>query len=523
MNRRNTKIDIIKLIDNKNNFINKNAGIISNLFSQELYTSYVLSRKKKNIAPDYDKIINKIKKSKSIEKYIIKDITKNIPINLLQYFSEYEFQRFANQLVKSFYKNNDKLKMLKIYSILKNNSIIRNKSFCPKFTDNSNYSNTISNQNDLNTIKYDEERNLLKKRIRHHIRNKNKNKYIIENISRKNSANIYNHLTIKNHKHDEINGDNIDDDYENKNKNLTFSTKKYKCRNLILKSFNKYVSEDDKNTKKNSVNKDIENFYFNTENNNFKTIYDYNHCKRPENKYKLLLRLNSDEKSKKKIYSSIRTNNIKQNKKLRFPKGNKVKTELLLSTSSPKEILIKSKTSNILCNLKELKKEIKDIIKSNSTGKNLNTNTLYFTGYNKKEKYKDLKFFKNEYKNNKRYAFYIKNEKLIERKKNNTFNGLRNSFNTSERTRANLNEKNFIKTLNHLCDKEKQLERKIDSIYKQNYWLRIKKNKSIEKNNKTRIDKMNKKTIIFNSLLSKMNQISKNNHIKYSLTSEKTI
>ena len=126
-------------------------------------------------------------------------------------------------------------------------------------------------------------------------------------------------------------------------------------------------------------------------------------------------------------------------------------------------------------------------------------------------------------KKNKRYQFYMKNKKFIETKKNNTFNGLRYSFNTSEKTRANLNEKNFIKTLNHLCNKEKQLERKIDNIYKQNYWLRISKNKKMEKNNKNRIDKMNEKSILFNSLLSRMNQISKNNHIKYSLTSEKTI
>ena len=41
----------------------------------------------------------------------------------------------------------------------------------------------------------------------------------------------------------------------------------------------------------------------------------------------------------------------------------------------------------------------------------------------------------------------------------------------------------------------------------------------MEKNNKNRIDKMNKKTIIFNSILSRMNQLSKNNHFKYSLTS----
>ncbi len=526
MHRRNKRIDIIKLIDKKNNFINKNAGIISNLFSKELYTSYVLSHKKKSIIPDYNKIIKNLQKSKSIEKYIIKDVTKNIPNNFLQYFSEYEFQRFANQLVKSFYKNNDKVRMLKIYSILKNNSTSRNKSSYPKITYTSNYSKTINNENNFNNIKYEEEKNLLKNRINHHINNKNKNRYLIGNTSRKNSANIYSHLTIKSHKTDEINEDNIDDDdYENikKSKKLTLSTKKYKYRNFILKSNNQYDSEDDKNFGKNSINKDIENLYFNTENNNFNTIYDYNHSKKPEIKNKLLLRLDSDEKPKKKIYSSIRTNSFKQKKKIIIPKANKVKTELLLNSFSPKELLITNKTSNILCNLKEIKKEIKDTIKSNSTGKSMNTNILYFTGYNKKEKYKDLKFFKNEYKKNKRYTFYMKNEKLIERKKNNTFNGLRNSFNTSEKTRANLNEKNFIKTLNHLCDKEKQFERKIDNIYKQNYWLRISKNKKMEKNNKNRIDKMNEKTIIFNSILSKMSQISKNNYIKYSSTSEKTI
>ena len=216
MNRRNKRIDIIKLIDKKNNFINKNAGIISNLFSKELYSNYVLSYKKKNILPDYDKIIKNIQKSKSIEKYIIKDVTKNIPINLLQYFSEYEFQRFANQMVKSFYKNNDKLKVIKMYDILKSNSTPKNKSLIPKIIDNSNYSNKISNENDLNTIKIDGERNLLKSRISHQIINKNKYKYAIENISRKNSANICSHLTIKSIKNDELNENNIDDDYEKK-------------------------------------------------------------------------------------------------------------------------------------------------------------------------------------------------------------------------------------------------------------------------------------------------------------------
>lgn len=519
MNRRNKRIDIIKLIDKKNNFINKNAGIISNLFSKELYSNYVLSYKKKNILPDYDKIIKNIQKSKSIEKYIIKDVTKNIPINLLQYFSEYEFQRFANQMVKSFYKNNDKLKVIKMYDILKSNSTPKNKSLIPKIIDNSNYSNKISNENDLNTIKIDGERNLLKSRISHQIINKNKYKYAIENISRKNSANICSHLTIKSIKNDELNENNIDDDYEKKNKNLTLSTKKYKNRNLILKSTNKNVSEDDKNSKMNSINKDIENLYFNTENNNFRTIYDYNYTRKPEIKNNLLLKLNNDEKPEKKIYSSIKTNYIKRNKKISLPKAKNLKTELILNSFSPKEILITNKTFNILCNLKEIKKEIKDTIKSNSTSKSMKSNILYFTGYNKKEKFKDLKYFNNELKKNKRYQFYMKNEKLIERRKNNTFNGLRNSFNTSEKTRANLNEKNFIKTLNNLCSKEKQLERKIDNIYKQNYWLRISKNKKMEKNNKNRIDKMNKKTIIFNSILSRMNQLSKNNHFKYSLTS----
>ena len=523
MNRRNKRIDIIKLIDKKNNFINKNAGIINNLFSKELYTSYVLSHKKKNNIPDYDTIIKNIKKSKSIEKYIIKDITKNIPINFLQYFSKYDFQRFANQLVKSFYKSNDKLKVIKIYNILKNNSISRNKSFCPKITDNTNYSNTIKNENDLNTIKYDEERNLLKSRISHHIndKNKKKNKYIIETISRKNSANIWHPLTIKNNKNDEINEDYIDDDYENKIKNLSLRTKKFKYRNLILKSTNKYVSEDDKNGKKNSNNKDIENLYFNNENNNFRTIYDYNHTRKPEIKYNLLLSLNSDEKPEKKNFSSIKANHIKKNRIISVPKTKKI--ELILNSFSPKELLITNKTSNILCNLKEIKRGIKDAVKSHSTSKSMKTNILYFTGYNKIERFKDLKFFKSELKKNKRYLFYMKNKTFIERKKNNTFNGLRSSFNTSEKTRANLNEKNFIKTLNNLCDKEKQLERKIDNVYKQNCWLRISKNKTMETNNKNRIDKINKKTFVFNSLLSKMNQLSNNNHNKYSLNSEKTI
>ena len=100
----------------------------------------------------------------------------------------------------------------------------------------------------------------------------------------------------------------------------------------------------------------------------------------------------------------------------------------------------------------------------------------------------------------------MKNKKYMQNKKE-IFKVLRNSFNT-ERMRRNTNESTFIKTLNIICDEEKQFDNVLKQVYKQNYWLRYNKNKKNAENIKIRIDNMNSKSIQLNMLINKINKIN---------------
>ena len=107
----------------------------------------------------------------------------------------------------------------------------------------------------------------------------------------------------------------------------------------------------------------------------------------------------------------------------------------------------------------------------------------------------------------------MKNKKYMENKKE-IFNILRNSFN-KERTKRNANENTFIKTLNNICDEEKHFDNIVKQVYKQNYWLRLNKNKKNAENIKNRIDSINSKNIKVNTLISKINKLNIKHNNKY--------
>ena len=98
----------------------------------------------------------------------------------------------------------------------------------------------------------------------------------------------------------------------------------------------------------------------------------------------------------------------------------------------------------------------------------------------KKDKNKDALYLKNEVEKTKSYEYYINNKKQMERKKD-IFKVLRNSFNT-EKTKRNANENTFIKTLYNICKEEKHFVQVEKQVYKQNYWLRLNRNKKNPEN-----------------------------------------
>ena len=208
---------------------------------------------------------------------------------------------------------------------------------------------------------------------------------------------------------------------------------------------------------------------------------------------------NNNEKKEKKYDSKILLSDARKNL-FNLPKK-KVKTELLINSLSPEEVIITDKASNILNNLKDIKMEIKT--EKNDTPRNIKRmiHTI------KKEKNKDIQYLKNEVKKNKFYEYYIENKKYMENKKD-VFKVLRNSFNT-ERTKRNSNEISFIKTLNNICQQEKYFDSVVKHVYRQNYWLRLNKNKKNAENIKYRINKINEKRIELNTLLSKINKLNK--------------
>lgn len=493
--RKNKKIDLIKIIDKKNNYIHRNAKLIDNLYAKELYTSYVLSHRQKKVKPNYEKIIQDIKKNKTIEKYIIKDITKNIPPNMIQYFGQYEFQKFADKVVGTIHNNKDNVKILNFYSMIRNKLNSRNKSGYQKYK-KSNENKTFnkeSNKTSLNNYIEDEKRLIKKKLKRNQI--ENKKKYLLS-APRKKSANLCNYIAIN-----ENNNENF-----NNNEYYTMSTNHSKIRNFIINSSKKninYLTEEDTN------NNNLDNLYSSIDKNSLNIINDYNYIDKLNRKDKLSLDIsNSSEKVKKIKYSSKKllnnSYNYKMNQKLDLY-GKKINLKNRLKSSTPRENHFTGETENIINNIKEINKEINGRPDENLTDKDIN-NIQYFLDLRKFEKNKDKQFFIGELKENQCFDFIMKNKKQIE-KKGLALKILRNSYNISEKNRININGKSIKKTLNTICLREKNFEELIDNIYQSNFWLRLNKSKSIQKNINETFDKIKRNRVVFNSLISKINKI----------------
>ena len=493
--RKNKKIDLIKIIDKKNNYIHRNAKLIDNLYAKELYTSYVLSHRQKKVKPNYEKIIQDIKKNKTIEKYIIKDITKNIPPNMIQYFGQYEFQKFADKVVGTIHNNKDNVKILNFYSMIRNKLNSRNKSGYQKYK-KSNENKTFnkeSNKTSLNNYIEDEKRLIKKKLKRNQI--ENKKKYLLS-APRKKSANLCNYIAIN---------ENNNEDFNN-NEYYTMSTNHSKIRNFIINSSKKninYLTEEDTN------NNNLDNLYSSIDKNSLNIINDYNYIDKLNRKDKLSLDIsNSSEKVKKIKYSSKKllnnSYNYKMNQKLDLY-GKKINLKNRLKSSTPRENHFTGETENIINNIKEINKEINGRPDENLTDKDIN-NIQYFLDLRKFEKNKDKQFFIGELKENQCFDFIMKNKKQIE-KKGLALKILRNSYNISEMNRININGKSIKKTLNTICLREKNFEELIDNIYQSNFWLRLNKSKSIQKNINETFDKIKRNRVVFNSLISKINKI----------------
>jgi len=497
--RKNKKIDLIKIIDKKNNYIHRNTELIDSLYAKELYTSYVLSHRQKKVKPNYEKIIQDMKKNKTIEKFIIKDITKNIPPNMLQYFGQYEFQKFANKIVGPIHKNKDNVKIINFYSMIRNKLNSRNEPAYQNYKKNNENKtfNKESNKTSLNNFIEDEKKLIEKKLKRNQI--ENKKKYFLS-APRKKSANICHYITIN---------ENNNDDF-NKNICCTMSTKHSKHRNFILNSSNKNLNLlTDEDSNQNSNNNNLDSLFSKIDKNNLNIINDYNYTDNMSRKDKLSLDLsNSNQRVKKIRYSSKKllnsSYNYKRSQKLDLY-GKKINLKNRLKSSTPKENQFTGETENIINSLQEIKKEINGRADENLTDKDIN-NIQYFLDLRKFEKNKDKQFFIGELKENQCFDFIQKNKKRIE-KKTFALKTLRNSYNISEKNKININGLSIKKTLNTICTREQNFEDLIDNIYQSNFWLRLSKSKKIQKNINETFDKIKKNRVVFNSLMSKINKI----------------
>ena len=492
------KIDIIKNIDKKKNIIAKNTKLIDNLFINKLYRNYLLSQRKKRNFHIFDLISKKPGNNKLVEKMIIDNVMKNIPQNLRQYFSDFEFKKFAHHLILSNSKKNNKINK-SVTSVSKNKIKIksRNKSSTNRLNKYNlkSENNTFNDNNKIDLLlKKDKDNNLSEDKTI------NKKKKFIIAYSRKNSSNIlrYNNTTLNDNQ-------TIKEIYENKYNKLynTMSSKNNTNINSIFNSNNSINNLTEEESSKEPISSLNLSKAILTEVKNSNNIYNYNFLKKENKKIFLNLKKNDEQREKKYASKLLLDNNPNFNKRnlLNVPKK-KFNTELILNSLSPKEIFIVENASNISNNLHEIKNELKSERKE--TPKNLKHMILKI----KKEKNKDITFLRKEVNRNKYYEFFMRNKNQMERKKN-IFKLLRNSFN-SERKRRKANENSFIKILNNICDEEKRFDSVVKQVYKQNYWLRLNNNKKSAIDIKNRIAKINEKGIILNTLLNKINKLNNN-------------
>ena len=480
--------------------ISKNVKIIDNLFISELYRNYILSLKnnKNKKTKSKSKINFKMtflnpQQKKIFEKLILNNVIKNIPKNLSKVFNQYELKKYYEQLIR---KKQNQLKINNSYSSQKNNKkiFIRNNSSTQRFNKLKLFKIKPGNKN----TEPNREKNFIQKNICH------KN-YVLPKRTRNNSEYLYNHMNIDDNKNlnEKNNASN------NLNKSLkVMSTKNNKYLKFLLRNYNLLLDNLTENEEKKVKNIFVNKINKENNNNKFYKIYDYKYNIKPFNKKLILDISNSNEKTERKNYSKkILLNNVSNygsNNLFNLPKK-KVKTELLLNSDSPEEIFITSKTSNILNNLKQIKKGIK--IGKNTVNKN--KNIKFMRNMIENEQSLDFKFIKSEIKNTNNYEYFLNNRNQIERQKS-AFKILRNTFNISERSPIYKKQYSFIKTLNNFCKEEKELGVMINQIYKDNYWLRLNNNRKYAKNLKLRIDKMNKRHFEVNYLFEKINRLNYN-------------
>ena len=524
LEKKNKRVDIIRKIDQKKNFISSNIRIIENLFIDKLFENYILQNKKIKIKnqTNYEKIYKKLKKGlKSNQKLIINGIVKKVPPQLLEYLDKYEIKKYANKLIQENNKNNCVKKnktfsfrndQVKIYS--RNNSSFNRISGKYKiYNDNKNF---IDDNEDI-IFEIVNDKNLLGNKI--YNKKINQKKYFLSK-NRKFSANIYNRIHINDSKSKEASEAKI----RKKSDCFSISTRNTNStyRNPILNYYNSVnIKNENENRKRNlEINNNLSSYINHTETNKGHQIYDYSYAKRPKKVDKLILDLsetnndlsiNSIDKLDKKSDSKVSpynddilytTYNLFQLPK----KREKIKNQILLRSFSPKEIFIADSASKVMNNLTEIKNEMKFKISDNN--KNIKRNIKFMLKTIKKDRNKEVDYLKKEVHNSKCYEYFMKNRKQIEKKKS-AFKVLRNSFNLSERS-WNSNQTTFIKKLNEFCKKEKTNELMVKQVYKENFFLRLNKNKTNAKNIKKRIDKMNEKKVVINYLISKINDLKAN-------------
>ena len=524
--KKNKRVDIIKNIDKKKDIISSNIRIIENLFIDKLFENFILTNKKIKIKnqTNYEKILKKSKKDKkSNQKLIINGIVKKIPPSLLQYFDKYEIKQYANKYMQENSKNN---------YVKKNKSFsLRNGQVNPYLRNNSSF-NRISSKykiyNDSKVFHDDKEEVIFeiekgKNLLGNNICNKkiNQKRFFLPK-NRKFSANIYNRIHINDSKSKETN----ETKQRKKSECYSISTRNATStyRNPILNYINSVNIKNENERKKANleINSNLSNVINLTETNKDHQIYDYSYVKRPNKINKLILDL-SDTNNNPSSNSNSNDKLDKQNDSKVSPynddilyctynlfklprKREKIKNQILLKSLSPKEIFITDKASKVMNNLTEIKKEIK--FKINDNKKLVSRNIKSMLKAIKNEKNKKTDYLKKEVDNTKCYEYFMKNRKQLERKKS-AFKVLRNSFNISERSRS-VNQTTFIKKLNEFCKTEKKNELIVKQVYTQNYFLRLNKNRNNAKNIKKRIDKMNEKKVVINSLISKINYLKTN-------------
>ena len=497
------KIDIIRKINKNKNIITENTKLIDNLFMNQLYLKYILSFRKKKRKNLFDLINEKPENKKIVQKIIINSLLKKIPPDLVQYFSDFELKKFADNIISSSSKK--KRNKSKPCSSPKNKT--KAKIYSRNVNNNLNYENTTYNgQNKTNIFNFENRKDLFGKKI-------NQKKIFNSNLN-SNSSRGYSAYIPRNNNNIYTNENETKDIFENKimnnntfnnNKKLYFTVSS-KNNNSIFNTNNSInIMTNDSSIIKPKSSNNLKRFINNKETNKSNNIDIYNYMnKKNTSKKKILLNLsnNSIEKEKKcnsRVLTENNINNIKTNFFLLPKKNDKYEFNLL----SPKEKVIIENASNITCNLKEIKREIKAERKQKP-----NKNIKYMIGKIKKDKKNlETKFLFDEVNKKKNYDYYMNNKKYME-EKNEVFKVLRNSFIT-ERTRKNSHQISFIKTLNNICDEENHFDVIVEQVYNQNYWLRLNKNKKSAEKIKIIKDKMDSKNLLLNKIINKINKFNK--------------